>query len=168
MPTPAVNLAAFVPLPCLVFTLLFSAVALAQPDTEVTRMLFEPVLLVDGVPATDHVLVSFNAAQEEIPVPVSEQPLYSEDERNRMTDDIERYLSTIGDSEAAEGPYADPLREDLFNTALLYQKLEDHENAIKLFQRTLNVSRINNGLESLDQVEVLEALAQSFLAKPMP
>lgn len=164
MLTPAVHVFAVPLLTCLLTTLLLPASTLAQPDTEVRRMLFEPVALVAGVPATEYPLVSFSAAQAEIPVPASEQPLYSNEERDRMEADIERYLDTIGDSEADEGPYADQLREDLFNTALLYQKLEDHENAIKLFQRTLNVSRINNGLESLDQVEVLEALAQSYLA----
>lgn len=165
MLTPPVRIAVAPLLACLSGGLLLAPLAaMAQPDTEVTRMLFEPVPLAGGTPAIDHPLVSFSSAQADIPTPASEQPLFSSEERARMETDIDNYLAKIGNSEADEGPYADQLREDLFSTALLYQKLEDHENAIKLFQRTLNVSRINNGLESLDQVEVLEATAQSYLA----
>lgn len=165
MLAPSIRIAVAPLLSCLSGMLLLAPLAtLAQPDTEVTRLLFEPVVLIDGMPAIEHELVSFSSAQAEIPVLASEQPLYSDDERNRMEADIDNYLAKIGNSEADEGPYADQLREDLFSTATLYQKLEDHDNALKLFQRTLNVSRINNGLESLDQVEVLEAMAQSYLA----
>src|SRR5690606_15022702 len=60
------------------------------------------------------------------------------------------------------------LREDLFTTGLLYQRIDDHDNALKMLERTLSVSRINHGLESLDQVPILEAMAQSYLAQQKP
>lgn len=153
---------------CLLPLMLAGTPVLAQPDTEVLRMLFEPVPLVDGVPAIEHSLVSFSAAQSDIPVPVSEQPRFSKEQQQQMEADIEAYITRIGNSEAEAGPYADQLREDLFATGLLYQQLEDHDNALKLFERTLNVSRINHGLEELDQVEILEAMAQSYLAQEKP
>lgn len=146
--------------------LLTSSLALAaEPDMHVARLLFEPVLLIDGAPAVEHQLVSFSAAEGEIPVPAAEQPRLSLAERRQIEAEIQRYLSVIGDNEATEGPYSDQLREDLFSTARLYQQMEDHPNALRIFQRTLNVSRINNGLDSLDQVEVLHAMAESYLAQ---
>lgn len=150
---------------CLAPLLLFGVATLAQPDAEVVRMLFEPVPLIDGVPAIEHALVSFSTAQSDIPVPVAEQPRFSPAQRQQMEDDIDAYITRIGDSEAEAGPYADQLREDLFATGLLYQQLEEHDNALKLFERTLSVSRINHGLEELDQVEILEAMAESYLAQ---
>lgn len=144
---------------------LLPAAILAQPaDMAVTQLLFEPVPLIDGTPAVERSLVSFNSAQSEVPVAVISEFRYSDDERRQMRTDVERYLNVIGDSEATEGPFSDQLREDLFATGELYQKLEEHENALKLFERTLNVSRINNGLESLDQVQVLETMAASYAA----
>lgn len=145
--------------------MLVPVLLLAQPpDLGVTQLLFEPVPLVNGAPTTDHTLISFNTAQSEIPVAVVSEFKASDAERQQMRADIDRYLAKLGDAEAAEGPFSDQLREDLFATGTLYQKLEDYENAIKLFERTLNVSRINNGLEGLDQVEVLEAMADTYLA----
>ncbi|MES2603683.1 MAG: tetratricopeptide repeat protein [Pseudomonadota bacterium] len=142
---------------------LLPALLLAQPpDIGVVQLLFEPVPLVEGTPVTARTLISFNAVQSEIPVAVVSESRYSEDERQQMRADVERYLTVIGDSEASEGPFSDKLREDLFATGLLYQQLEDHDNALKIFERTLNVSRINNGLESLDQVEVLETMAATY------
>ena len=52
-----------------------------------------------------------------------------------------------------------------FCTGLPYQQLDDHANALNLMERTLAVSRINYGLESLDQVAIMEAMAHSYQAQ---
>lgn len=148
----------------LALTLLPVALFAQPPDISVTQLLFEPVPLVAGVPVSERALISFNTAQSEVPVAVVQEFNYSDAERVQMRADIERYIASIGDAEASEGPYADQLREDLFATGELYRKLEDYDNALKLYERTLNVSRINHGLEGLDQVEVLQAMADTYVA----
>ena len=141
------------------------AVSHAQPDALTAQLLFEAVPLPAEGPAPERVLVSFSAAEAEIPVPAAASPELSEEERDAISRDIEGYIARVGNAEVEEGPYSDQLREDLFNTGLLYQKLDDHENALKLLERALAVSRINYGLEALDQVPIMEAMARSHLAR---
>jgi hypothetical protein len=154
------------PLPALVLTLLLVPLpASAQPDELSAKLLFEPVLLpadgeLEAIP-----LMSFSSAEADLPEPAAERIPLSEAEQDAMRDDIAMYVARVGESEVSEGPYSDQLREDLFNTGLLYQRLEDHDNALKLMERGLAVSRINYGLEALDQVPIMEAMAQSYLAQ---
>jgi hypothetical protein len=144
--------------------LLLPGMTLAQPDALVAKLLFEPVPLVEEGAPPAIPLISFSAAEADIPEPAAEKAGLTREEREAMEADIAAYIARIGDSEAEVGPYSDQLREDLFNTGLLYQQLEDHTNALLLMERTLAVSRINYGLESLDQVPVMEAMAQSYKA----
>lgn len=146
---------------------LCSSLTVAQPDALSAQLLFEPVPLPadESQPPPERKLVSFSAAEAEIPTPAAQQTQLSAEERDAIRADIAAYIARVGDAEVEEGPYSDALREDLFNTGLLYQKLEDHENALKLLERALSVSRINYGLEDLDQVPIMEAMAQSYLAR---
>lgn len=133
----------------------------AQPDALVTRLLFEPVPIASKDAPVDITLVSFSSAEADIPQPVAERQGLTRQQRAAIEAAIEAYLASVGDSEATEGPYSNDLREDLFATGVLYQQLDDHENALRMFQRTLAVSRINFGLEGLDQVPIMEAMAIS-------
>jgi hypothetical protein len=150
----------------------FSGNLQAQPNALAEQLLFEPVPLSEGgAPLAEEgaqperTLISFADAEAVIPEPAAERPEISDQERDRIESDIADYIARVGEAEVTEGPYSDQLREDLFNTGLLYQKLDDHENALKLLERTLAVSRINYGLEALDQVPIMEAMAQSYLAQ---
>ena len=135
----------------------------AQPDALVTQLLFEPVpLLEEGQPSAIP-LISFSTAEADLPEAAALRVPLTGAEIQAMEVDIATYIARVGASEAAEGPYSDQLREDLFTTGRLYQQLEDHDNALLLMERTLAVSRINYGLESLDQVPIMEAMAQSYL-----
>jgi tetratricopeptide (TPR) repeat protein len=136
----------------------------AQPDAMVSQLLFEPVPLPLEGPAPERELISFSAAEADIP-PAAAAPVMSREDRRAKEADIERYLAVVGESEATAGPYSDQLREDLFSAGQLYQELDMHDQALRMFERTLGVSRINHGLEELDQVPILEAMAQSYLAR---
>jgi len=137
----------------------------AQPDAMVSSLLFEPVPLPIEGPAPERTLISFSAAEAEVPLPAAAGPQMSRAEREAIEADIKRYLNIVGESEATAGPYSDQLREDLFSAGQLYQQLDDHDNALLMFERTLAVSRINHGLEGLDQVPIMEAMAQSYQAQ---
>jgi hypothetical protein len=144
-----------------VLLLMHANLAAAQPDRQVTQLLFEPVPLAvaEANPIT---LVSFSSAESKIPVAAVDLPSYTDAELDQMEEDIKRYLLKVGDMEALEGPYSDELREDLFTTGNLYQRIEDHDNALRMYERALAVSRINFGLEGLDQVPIMEAMAKSY------
>jgi tetratricopeptide (TPR) repeat protein len=147
---------------CALFSLASVAVQ-AQPDALVTRLLFEATAIPED-PATSYPLVSFSAAETDIPQPAAEKKELTFAERRAIEEEIDQYRAIVGDSEAEQGPFSDTLREDLYSIGELYQQLEEHEEAIKAFDRALNVSRINFGLRSLDQVSVLENMAESYLA----
>lgn len=145
------------------FLLLLGSLAQAQPNTEVTRLLFEPVPI-PADPSTElRPLVSFKAAETAL-VPAAEQSRLTARERIELEDEIAHYLSVLGESEATEGPYAYSLHEDLLSVGKMYQRLERHPEAIRMFERSLNVARLNEGLRDIDQVPILEAMAESYEA----
>lgn len=166
IPRPRISFCRAIPLvPFTVLALLSGTALQAQPDAMVSSLLFEPVPLPVEGPAPERTLISFSAAEAEVPLPAAIAPQLTRAERQAIEADIERYLAIVGESEATAGPYSDQLREDLFSAGRLYQQLDDHENALRMFERTLAVSRINHGLEGLDQVPIMEAMAQSYLAQ---
>ncbi len=149
--------------PLAVFLSMHCSMVYAQPDREVTQLLFEPVPLASVESGSAITLTSYSAAESEIPVAAADLPGYTDAELDQMQADIKRYLVKVGDMESLEGPYSDELREDLFTTGNLYQRIDDHENALRMYERALAVSRINFGLEGLDQVPIMEAMAASYI-----
>jgi hypothetical protein len=141
----------------------------AQPDALTVQLLFDPVPLPSEAAADGTLpelpLISFSAAAADLPEPAAEREPLTAEQQDEIRSAIASYIARVGDREVEEGPYSDQLREDLFNTGLLYQQLDDHENALLLMQRTLAVSRINYGLEHPDQVPIIEAMARSYLAQ---
>lgn len=162
LPHPATLRTAVLRLSCALLCGLLGTALQAQPDAVASQLLFEAVPLPLDGPAPERELISFSAAEADIP-PAAAAPVLSREERRAIEADIESYLAVVGESEATAGPYSDQLREDLFSAGLLYQRLDDHDNALRMLERTLGVSRINHGLEALDQVPILEAMAQSYL-----
>lgn len=147
---------------------LWAVAAPAQNGRNVTQLLFEPVPLVEGRPTLDFPLATFVSAAAAVPVAAAGGLAPDGDTRNALRDRISDSLIAIGDLESLQGPFADPLRENLFATGQLYQTLGEHERALALFERTLQVSRINHGLDQPEQVAVLEAIARSYLALEKP
>ncbi len=112
--------------------LLLSPGMSAQPDALVVQLLFDPVALPAQGELPVRPLIAFSDAETDIPAPAAERLPLPEEEIANIEIDIAAYLAQVGDREVEEGPYSDQLREDLFNTGLLYQKLEDHENALRM------------------------------------
>src|SRR5688572_30559965 len=71
-----------------VLLLLQGGMANAQPDREVSQLLFEPVplALAESNPAL--ALTSYSDAESEIPVAASDLPAYTDEELDRMQEDI--------------------------------------------------------------------------------
>lgn len=141
--------------------LLASRLAWGQPDVDSAHVLFEPRPIPE---AADQALplVSFNAASSQdgaVPEPVDRGPTPAE--RRAMEATIAAYVTAIGDEESEEGPYSSHLKEDLFAAGQVAQQLPDHDQALDFFRRAQNVERINNGLESLDQIPIMLAMAES-------
>jgi len=149
-----------------VLLILGSARLAAQPDLPVTQLLFEPV----PIPAegASEGSVNFNSL-ENMPQLVASDDIGERGidgaDRQQMLSDINDYIMAIGDNEAAEGPYSDQLVQDLYSAGLLYQKLDEHEEALDFFVRAQNISRINAGLQdSMEQAPIIQSKTESLLA----
>ena len=137
----------------------------AQPELPVTRLLFEPVPIpAEGLAGTDESLT----ALANMPALVSSADLEEEGmdgaTRQQLLADIQEYISAIGDKESEEGPYSEQLIQDLASVGLLQQQLEEHEQAIEFFERARNLSRINEGLDTLIQAPMIEGEIESLAA----
>lgn len=137
-------------------------VAFAQPDILTTQILFEP----RPIPETEDQalpLVSFSNVSEQPPIASGTPPLTAAERRERE-EAIADYVMAIGDEESEEGPYSPQLPQDLMSAGLLAQQIPDHDRALDFFNRAQSVMRINEGLESLAQVPIMQAMIESHMA----
>jgi len=145
---------------------LLPGLSFAQPDIQTARMLFEawpiPETEAEALP-----LVSFNIPDQPAPVAAGEQGL-APGERRSIEESIQAYIVAVGDEESEEGPYSTTLTEDLLSAGLLAQQISDYERALDFFNRAQSVSRINDGLENLDQVRIMQAMVESYMALEQP
>ena len=81
-----------------------------------------------------------------------------------LTQSIARYETRIAELEAAEGPHAAELVEVRQSLGLLHQQAGDHGQAIAVLRDALQAARVNQGLHSMSQVAILEAIIDSNVA----
>ena len=81
-----------------------------------------------------------------------------------LTRSITRYETRIAELEAAAGPHAAELVEVRQGLGMLYQQAGDHRQAIAVLRDALQSVRINEGLYSINQVAILEAIIDSRVA----
>ena len=77
---------------------------------------------------------------------------------------IARYQARIAGLEAAEGAHAEGLIEARLSLGLLLQQAGDHGRAVDVLQGALQSVRVNEGLYSMSQAPVLEAIIDSHVA----
>ena len=77
---------------------------------------------------------------------------------------IARYEARIADLEAAKGPHAEELIEVRRSLGLLLQQAGEHGRAVEALQGALQSVRVNEGLYSMSQAPVLEAIIDSHVA----
>ena len=74
---------------------------------------------------------------------------------------IQNYEQMIAQLESSGGVYQGQISEVLSSLGASYQSLGRHTDAIAAFQRALHISRVNDGLYSLNQLAILEKLIES-------
>jgi len=78
--------------------------------------------------------------------------------------DIGRYIEDIDKLQDSWGPYAAELAEKFLSTGLLYQQLDQHEQALKYLGLAADASRIQSGPYSLEQISLAEHAIESLVA----
>ncbi|MFT5131617.1 MAG: hypothetical protein ACI9SC_000076 [Gammaproteobacteria bacterium] len=74
---------------------------------------------------------------------------------------IQYYEKLILELESSGGVYQNQLSEVLSSLGTTYQSIDQHEAAIDVFQRSLHITRVNDGLYGLNQIPMLEKLIES-------
>ena len=80
------------------------------------------------------------------------------------TSEIERYERDINETAGREGLYSIGLREQYVSLGELYQKNNEHENAIKAFEDAMHIDRVNEGLFTEKQIPLVENIIESYTA----
>jgi hypothetical protein len=98
--------------------------------------------------------------------PVTKAEVISEDDPQFISrmGSIREYTESIQAIELEGGGWDRGLIEGLATLGELQQRQGDHITAIETFDRVVHVSRINNGLHTLEQVPALEQKIESYLA----
>ena len=81
-----------------------------------------------------------------------------------LTRSIASYETRIAELEAGAGPHAAGLVEARSSLGMLYQRAGDHGQAIAVLRDALQSVRVNEGLHSMSQLAILEAIIDSRVA----
>lgn len=79
--------------------------------------------------------------------------------------DVARYQAAIARLQGEHGVYDHRLNEQLLGLGLAHQANGDHAAAVGAFKQSLQITRVNKGLHTLDQVPVLELMIESNQAR---
>lgn len=74
---------------------------------------------------------------------------------------INQYLASVKTLEAGYGVYDQGLGEVLLSLGLAYQHQDRHQEALAVLERSLHISRINEGLYSPGQLKILDLIIDS-------
>ncbi len=77
---------------------------------------------------------------------------------------IRQYQQAITQVEFDAGVWASPLIEQLNQLGSLQQQQGNHPEAIATFDRAIHINRINDGLNTLDQIPIVERMIDSYIA----
>jgi tetratricopeptide (TPR) repeat protein len=135
--------------------LLFFAAILANDclaqDLDLARLVFEP-----ATPDAAYPLAS----------PLDENTASSTDPEDASReianlDAIDRYRNGINASIENGESYSGLIREQYFSLGLAQQQAGEHEQAIQSFEQAMQIDRVNEGLFTLSQQDLVEAIIES-------
>ena len=84
-----------------------------------------------------------------------------DNEPAHLVQSINKYLDEISEQEKSHGAMDPQLGEQLLGLGLLYKNQGQYDKASEVLQRSLQIKRVNTGLQSMAQIPVLEALIDS-------
>ncbi len=128
-------------------------------ESEAAPEALRPVVLYMDTPAI------FSGDQEPVlsPLPVPTDPEADPEFPTRAASILD-YNDRITQIESSGGAWDSNLIESLAALGNLHQSQGEYEAAIAALDRALHISRINNGLNTSNQIELIEQLIESHLA----
>lgn len=155
------------------FLCLLPGMLYAQKDPDLRYLLFDPVPITVEIQADDD---SSYVVQELRPRPDDGEGIDLQSwlaarlsngsrDQEQVERDIERYNNLIAALEATHGPFGMPLAEELLGLAALQSAIGADDVALQLYQRALHIVRVNNGLYSRDQEQIVSRIIATHLAR---
>ena len=137
----------------LIGLILFSNHSSAQNKLNLSRLIFEPVLLTDAVKAKSSLseIENNNSGTESISSQTISRKL-----------DIDQYEQALSKLEETEGPFSENLAEQLGSLGRLYSENGNYSQAITSLKNAQHIIRVNHGLFTLHQLEFVEDLATNY------
>ena len=124
-----------------------------------------------GLPARLYYLempMAFEQGLNPLPLTSNQQtnwgPIEEGNQFAERANTLRQYSSSLASIEEASGPWGSGLTEQLLAVGTLEQEQGNHIEAIESLSRAVHISRITNGLYTLDQVAALEKIIQSYIA----
>lgn len=77
---------------------------------------------------------------------------------------IQQYLDQINEQEKLHGAMDPQLGEQFLGLGLLYKNHGQYKKAIEVLNRSLQIKRVNDGIQNMDQVPILKALINANAA----
>jgi tetratricopeptide (TPR) repeat protein len=74
------------------------------------------------------------------------------------------YETEVQRLESNRGAYDPQLGEQLLGLGLVYQRQDQHEDAVKALKRAMYIKRVNDGLYDMGQVPILQEIIESDIA----
>ena len=71
---------------------------------------------------------------------------------------VDQYEHSISELQQAHGVFYDRIGEELTGLGIAYRNLGQYPEALAAFNRALHISRVNNGLQNLQQLPILEQI----------
>ncbi|GJM13135.1 MAG: hypothetical protein DHS20C12_15380 [Pseudohongiella sp.] len=107
---------------------------------------------------------AFESFESQEALDSAEDELREEQERAReveLTRELNLRLQAIDEMQGSEGIYSPQLQEAYADLAALYVEMEDFESALLVYADALQISRINSGLYSDEQLPLITAMIDS-------
>ena len=148
--------------PCLCFGLaglFITAPGLAQDRIDLDSLLFEAYPAGTSIPG----MAALSSAAEGR-TELSKNPGIPAEPPINDKNTIDLYLADIAATEASAGPFAPVLLEQYLSLGELYQRNDEHADAITVFEKAEYISRINSGLYAAEQFDIGENLIASYTA----
>ena len=77
---------------------------------------------------------------------------------------VQQYLDQIAEQEKLHGAMDAELGEQLLGLGLLYKNHEQYDKAVEVLNRSLQIKRVNDGIQNMDQIPILKALIETNTA----
>ena len=116
-------------------------------------LLATPLLAQDVTVEVQQQAEQDGAREQEVALELNKQELDKQE--------LNKHQQAIHELQSNLGVYAPQLQEAYGDLAALYEEVEDYESAISIYSNALQISRINTGLYSEQQLPIIKSLIDS-------